>query len=151
MDAKKSIEALQFFVTHLTEGAFAHMVQGKHFEAMGLTKLGKKYVGHYSEEMGRVQDFISRINDLGGEVKIEDQKGRALVKDPVDYIKEDLDIQVKGVDLLRNCMKEIADDYVTFDLLKDYLKDEEEDLFWSQGAVDAIEMIGKQNWLLQQL
>jgi electron transfer flavoprotein alpha subunit len=37
------------------------------------------------------------------------------------------------------------------DLLKDYLKDEEEDLFWSQGAVELIEKIGTQNWLLLQL
>lgn len=36
MDAKKAIEALQFFVTALSNGAFAHMVQGKLFEAMGL-------------------------------------------------------------------------------------------------------------------
>ena len=39
----------------------------------------------------------------------------------------------------------------TYDLLKDYLKDEEEDLFWSQGAVELIEKIGTQNWLLLQL
>ena len=36
-------------------------------------------------------------------------------------------------------------------LLKDYLKDEEEDLYWSQGAVELIEKIGTQNWLLLQL
>ena len=42
-------------------------------------------------------------------------------------------------------------DPITYDLLKDYLKDEEEDLFWSQGAVELIEKIGSQNWLLLQL
>ncbi len=31
------------------------------------------------------------------------------------------------------------------------LKDEEEDLYWSQGAVELIEKIGTQNWLLMQL
>ena len=39
------------------------------------------------------------------------------------------------------------DDPITYDLLKAYLKDEEEDLFWSQGAVELIEKIGTQNWL----
>ena len=39
----------------------------------------------------------------------------------------------------------------TYDLLKAYLKDEEEDLYWSQGAVELIEKIGVQNWLLLQL
>ncbi|NLV52303.1 MAG: bacterioferritin (cytochrome b1) [Bacteroidales bacterium] len=151
MEAKKSIEALQFFVTHLSDGAFAHMVQGKHFEAMGLTKLGAKYTGHYTEEMGWVEKFMARINDLGGQVKIEDRKGRDLVADPVEYIKEDLRIQKEGVPMLRECMKTVADDPTTYDSLKAYLADEEEDLYWSQGALEMIEMIGKQNWLVTQL
>ena len=49
------------------------------------------------------------------------------------------------------CMEGVKDDPITYDLLKDYLKDEEEDLFWSQGAVELIEKIGVQNWLLLQL
>lgn len=151
MDAKKSIEALQFFITHLTNGAFAHLVQGKHFAAMGFGKLGEKYTGHYTEEMGWVEKFMSRINDLGGEVKIEDQQGREVVKDPVDYVKADLEIQVKGVDLLRDCMKGLVEDPITYDLMKDYLADEEEDLYWSQEQVEMVEMIGRQNWLVQQL
>lgn len=76
MNAKKSIEALQMFTTGLTNGAFAHLVQGKHFEAMGFSKLAEKYIGHY---------------------------------------------------------------------------DEEEDLYWSRGQVEMIEMIGRENWLVKQL
>ena len=51
MDKQKSIEALQFFVTGLSEGAFVHKVQGQIFKAQGFTKLGDKYIGHYTEEM----------------------------------------------------------------------------------------------------
>src|SRR3712207_3534247 len=118
---------------------------------MGFTKLGEKYIEHYDEEMGWVKKFIDRINDLGGEVKIEDQKGRDIVNDPVEYVKADLDIQIKGVALLRDCMKSLVDDPTTYDIFKAYLADEEEDLFWSQGQLDLIELIGKQNWLMKQL
>lgn len=138
MDAKKTIEALQFLTTGLTNGAFAHLVQGKHFESLGFTKLGEKYIGHYDEEMGWVKKFVARINDLGGEVKIEDQKGRELVKDPVEYIKADLAIQEKGIVLLYDCMKSLADDPTTYDILKAYLADEEEDLYWSQEQLEMI-------------
>ncbi len=151
MDARKSIEALQFFVTHLSNGAFTHLVQGKQFASLGFSKLGDKYAGHYTEEMGWVEKFMSRINDLGGEVKIESREGALLVKDPVEYIKADLAIQEKGVAMLYDCMKQLADDPTTYDLLKDYLKDEEEDLYWSQEQVEMIEMIGRQNWLAKQL
>lgn len=151
MDAKKTIEALQFFVTHLSNNAFSHMVQGKHFEAMGLSKLGEKYTGHYTEEMGWVEKFIGRINDLGGEVKIEAREGVQLVKDPIEYIKADLAIQEKGVAMLYDCMKQLVDDPTTYDILKAYLADEEEDLYWSQGQLDLIELIGRQNWLAKQV
>ncbi len=151
MDKKNSIEALQFFVTGLSRGAFVHYVQGKIFNSQGLTKLGEKYIGHYTEEMGWVEKFIDRIIDLGGEVKVEDNKGDQLVCDPVEYIKVDLAIQEKGVELLRKCMETLTGDPTTYDILKEYLKDEEEDLYWSQGALELIEKIGVQNWLVKQL
>ncbi len=151
MDKNKSIEALQFFVTGLSRGAFVHKVQGKVFNAQGFTKLGEKYIDHYTEEMGWVDKFIDRIMDLGGEVKVEDNKGDKIVCDPVEYIKVDLAIQEQGIELLRKCMATLCEDPITYEIMKDYLKDEEEDLCWSQGALELIEMIGKQNWLVLQL
>lgn len=41
MDKQKSIEALQFFVTHLAEGAIVHKQQGMIFKSQGITKLGQ--------------------------------------------------------------------------------------------------------------
>ncbi len=151
MEAKKSIEALQFFVTGLSNGAFVHLAQGKHFESLGFKKLAEKYTGHYQEEMGWVEKFMTRINDLGGEIKLEDQKGRELVKDPIEYVKVDLAIQEKGIELLYNCIKDLKDDPTTYDIMKAYLADEEEDLYWSREQLEIIEMIGRQNWLIRQL
>ena len=151
METKKSIEALQFFVTHLAEGAIVHKQQGMIFKSQGITTLGEKYLTHFNEEMGWVEKFTERILDLGGEVKFEGMKSRDLICDPVEYVKADLAIQGPGVDMLLKCMAELKDDPTTYDLMKDYLKDEEEDLYWSQGALELIEKIGTQNWLLLQL
>lgn len=76
MEAKKSIEALQFFVTNLTEGALVHKLQGQIFKSQGFNKLGNKYIEHFTEEMGWVEKFVERILDLGGEVKAEGAKAR---------------------------------------------------------------------------
>lgn len=151
MDKKKTIDALQFFVTNLSEGAFVHKLQGQIFKSQGFNKLGEKYVEHYSEEMGWVEKFVDRILDLGGEVKAEGQKRRELICDPVAYVKADLAIQVPGVDLLRKCMESLTDDPTTYDIMKAYLADEEEDLFWSEEQLDLVEMIGVQNWLVKQM
>ena len=151
MDKQKSIEALQFFVTGLSEGAFVHKVQGQIFKAQGFTKLGEKYIGHYNEEMEWVEKFIDRIIDLGGCPKVEKHEARELVCDPLEYIKDDLAIQVAGVELLRKCMGSVCEDYLTFDMLKAYLSDEEEDQYWSEGQLEFIEKIGYQNWLSTQM
>lgn len=151
MDKQKTIETLQFFVTNLSEGAFVHKLQGQIFKAQGFEKLGEKYIGHYAEEMEWVEKFVERIFDLGGEVKAEGQKARELVSDPIEYIKADLAIQTAGVDMLYKCMEGFIGDPTTYDIMKAYLADEEEDLYWSEGQLELIERIGVQNWLAKQL
>ena len=151
MDKQKSIEALQFFVTGLSEGAFVHKVQGQIFKAQGYTKLGEKYIGHYTEEMEWVEKFIDRIIDLGGCPKVEKHEARELICDPLEYIKADLAIQVAGVELLRKCMATVCEDPTTYDMLKAYLLDEEEDQYWSEEQLELIEKIGYQNWLMKQM
>jgi bacterioferritin len=151
MSKQKSIDALQFFVTHLAEGAMVHRQQGMVFKSQGFTKLGQKYLDHFSEEMGWVEKFTERMLDLGAELKFEGMKSRDLICDPIEYVKADLAIQEPGVELLMKCMEGVKDDPTTYDLLKDYLKDEEEDLYWSQEALEIIEKIGVQNWLMKQM
>ena len=151
MDKKKSIEALQFFVTNLSEGAFVHKLQGQIFKSQGFNKLGDKYIAHYSEEMGWVEKFTDRILDLGGCVKAEGQKSRELICDPIAYVKADLAIQGPGVELLLKCMESVKDDPTTYDIFKAYLADEEEDLYRSEEQLELIEKIGVQNWLVKQL
>ncbi len=151
MDKKKSIEALQFFATGLSEGALVHKLQGQIFKSQGFTKLGEKYIEHFNEEMGWVEKFYDRILDLGGEVKFEGAKARDLVCDAVEYVNADLKIQEAGVEILYKCMEGLHDDPTTYDIMKAYLADEEEDLYWSQNQIELMEKIGVQNWLIAQM
>lgn len=151
MDKQKSINALQFFITALSNQAFGHKLQGKIFADQGFDKLGEKYMGHHDEEMGWVDKFIGRLLDLGGELKYEDRKGEALIADPCEYIQADLKVSVDGIELLRKCMNELREDDTTYDIFKEYLKDEEEDLYWSEQQIALIEKIGYQNWLMKQM
>jgi len=151
MDNKKTIEALQFFVTNLTASAFVHKLQGKIFSAQGFSKLGKKYADHYAEEMAQVDLFIDRIMDLDGVVIDEDKKGTQLISHPVEYLHADAEIQAKGLEMLRECMQGLKDDPVTYEMLRVYLKEEEEDYNWDRQQLELISLIGEQNWLLQQL
>lgn len=151
MDTKKSIKALQLFVTGLSNGAFQHRVQSRVFKSQGYEKLAKRFSDHADEEYGWVEKFIDRILDLEGEVKVEAREAAAIETEPVQYMKSEIDRQVKGLKILRKCMEEVKDDVTTYDILKDYFKDEEQDLYTDQTDLDLIKKLGESNWLLTQL
>ncbi len=60
-------------------------------------------------------------------------------------------MSVGGIKLLNEMMDSGIFDATTYDLMKVYLKDEEEDMGWSEQQLDLIKMIGKENYLTQLL
>ncbi|MBD5204285.1 MAG: hypothetical protein HDS82_05360 [Bacteroidales bacterium] len=56
-----------------------------------------------------------------------------------------------SLEVLRKCLAGIQDDPTTYDIMKAYLKYEEEDQYWSEDAIEMIAKLGEQNWLLTQL
>lgn len=76
---------------------------------------------------------IDRILDFGVEVKPEAKKEAPVYKDSVDWIKHDLEVSKHGLGLLDTIVEEARQDYTSFDMLKDYYIDEEEDLYWDEA------------------
>lgn len=150
MDTKKSIETLQFFITNLNAQSFSHKLQSKIFGANGFKKLETKYENHALEEGQNVDKFISRLLDLGGTIKQEAVEEQKLYENPIDYIKADHEVSVQGIEYLRNCMEAIKDDATTLDIFKEYLKDEEDDMYGQEIQLKLIECIGVQNWLMKE-
>lgn len=147
----KVIEGLQIIVTDLAQQADGHALQSRIFAAEGFSKLAEKYAEHATEERGWVEKCTDRLLDLGVDVKLEEKKEGPVYKDPVDWVKYDLEVSKAGLAWLKEITEEAREDYTTFDILKEYYKDEEEDMYWGEAQLELIECIGKQNWLLQQL
>nr|WP_292165564.1 ferritin-like domain-containing protein [Butyrivibrio sp.] len=145
------IKGLQAIVTDLAQQADGHAIQSKIFGSLGFSKLADKYDEHATEERGYVDKCIDRILDLGGEVKNEDKKATPTYTDPVEWIKYDLKVSVDGLASLKELVECSRSDYNTYDILSDYYKDEEEDMYWGQQQLDLIAKIGVQNWLTKQL
>ena len=151
MDKQKSIQALQAYATGLAAQSLQHKVQSKIFASQGFSKLSEKYAEHAEEEMGWVDKFIDRIIDLGGTPKVEAAPAMPVTDDPVEYIKADLETSVREVPILMQLTTSLSDDFKTYDILRDYALDEEEDMYWSQSQLELIGKIGLQNWLVKQL
>ena len=148
---EKVIKGLQTIVTELAQQADGHALQSRIFAAEGFSKLTGKYAEHAAEERGWVEKCIDRLLDLGVDVKLEAKKEGPLYKDPMEWIKYDLEVSKAGLAWLHEITEEAREDYTTFDILKAYYQDEEEDVYWAEAQLEIIECIGKQNWILQQL
>ena len=151
MSNEKIIADLQVIVTDLAQQADGHLIQSRVFAAKGFSKLAEKYAEHATEERGYVEKCIDRILDLGGKVKLETKKAGEVLENPIDWVKHDLKVSVDGLAWLKGVLKNAEEDVTTYDLLKDYYKDEEEDMYWGEQQLELIECIGEQNWILQQL
>ena len=151
MDKQKIIDALQYLVTELSNGAFTHLAQSRVFKSQGYSKLAQKFADHSKEEYEWVEKFMDRILDLGGCVKVEDRKATNIICDPIEYMKAEYETQRSGVEYLAGCIGNLQEDITTYDLVKDYYKDEEEDQYEDETDLDLIKKLGETNWLLTQL
>ena len=151
MDFTTTIQISQLIVNELTGSAFVHKMQGQLFKSQGFTKLGQKYIDHYTEEMGWVEKYTDRMLDLGFVPEVKVCNETKLIDDPKAYLEADLKLQKEGVEKLYTIMPALAADPTTYDITKAYLLDEEEDQYWDEEQLDLIEKIGYQNWLVKQL
>ena len=151
MANEKVTAGLQMIVTALAQQADGHVIQSRIFASEGFSKLADKYAEHADEERSYVKKCIDRLLDLGCEVKLEAKEAAPVHKDPIDWVKYDLQVSKDGLAFLKGLVEEAKDDYTTYDILKEYYQDEEEDMYWGEAQLELIEKIGKQHWLLQQL
>ena len=155
MPANKQItDVMQLIVTNLSHQATGHQIHSRIFESQGFTKLAEKYAEHAEEERDFVTKFIDRLLDLGCEVKLEANEAGPVYTDPIEYIKYDLSLSrdEKGLAMMRDIIEVAAkEDYQSFEVLRDYYVDEDEDASWFEMQLDLVEKIGEQNWLAQQL
>lgn len=148
---EKVIAGLQTIVTDLAQQADGHHLQSRIFAGMGFSKLADKYAEHAQEEREWVTKCVDRLLDLGCDVKLEAKKEGTVCKNPIDWIKYDLQVSIAGLAWLKDITEAAREDYTTYDILRAYYQDEEGDMYWAQQQLDMIECIGIQNWLIQQM
>lgn len=147
VNKEETIKTLQMIVTELSANSFQHRIQSKIFNAQGFTKLGEKYAEHATEELDFVEQFMDRILDLGGTLVQQQQPEKPIYEDVLEFIKADYLVSVDGINTITQLMESGIFDITTYDLMKEYLKDEEEDMYWSEEQIELANKIGLQNFL----
>ena len=127
---QQAIEVMQAIVSGLSTQSFNHRIHSKVFAAQGFAALGQKYADHADEEMGFVEQFIDRIIDLGGHVQQPAVPEWKVYEDIQEYLAFEKQYSIDGIAAV-NEMLDPEFDVMTYDLIKDYLKDEIDDLNWT--------------------
>lgn len=126
-----------------------YFLHSRMLEDWGVTKLAKHEYDESIEEMQHADRLIQRILMLGGLPNLQDLCKLLIGQDVKEVIECDLKLEKDGIKGYRDGIKtaEEAGDYVTANLFKDILADEEGHEDHLETQLQLIEQIGIERFI----
>ena len=119
----------------------------------GYTKLAKKERAESIEEMQHADKIIERILFLEGIPNLQDLGKLHIGENVKEMLESDLKIEHDGrndyIEAITYC--ESVKDYVTRDMLRDLLADEEDHIDHIETELGLIDKVGIQNYMQRQM
>lgn len=146
---KKVIEFLNAALKKELGAINQYFLHARMLDDWGVTKLGKHEYNESIEEMHHADKLINRILFLGGLPNLQ-EVGKLFIGETVKEILEcDLKIELDGVSNYKEAItycREVGD-YVSEDLFKEILRDEEGHVDYLETQLELFERIGEQNYI----
>jgi bacterioferritin len=119
----------------------------------GYPRLAKREYEESIEEMRHADRLIERILFLDGLPNLQTLGKLRIGEHPLECLQGDLDLELASTADLRAAIghAESITDYVSRDLLKDILHDEEEHIDWLETQLKVSRTIGVERYLQSQL
>ena len=148
----KVIEYLNKALRHELTAINQYWLHYRLLENWGFTKLAQHERAESIEEMQHADKLVARIIFLDGHPKMQTLDQLFIGKDLKEVIESDLKAEVSAhalyVEAREAC--HAAKDYVSMELFKTLLEDEEEHIDFLETQLDLIKSIGVQNYGLLQ-
>ena len=147
---KKIIDQLNKLLSLDLTAIDIYFVQSRMYEDWGFIKLRDHFIHEMEEEQGHATRLIERILFLEGLPDLKPRAAYQLFKDTPKIYQQNLKMEMVVVDELKKgiALCEAKSDFLSRDLLKDLLKDTEEDhVFWLETQLGLIEKVGIKNYL----
>jgi bacterioferritin len=146
---KKVIEYLNAALKKELGAINQYFLHARMLDDWGVTKLGKHEYNESIEEMKHADDLINRILFLGGLPNLQEVAKLHIGETVKEILECDLKIEVEGV---ANYKEAIAyarsvNDFVSEDLFKRILADEEGHVDYLETQLELFEQIGEQNYI----
>jgi bacterioferritin len=142
-------DALTFELT-VTNGYFLH---ARMLDSWGLTKLGKVFYDLSIDEMRDADDLIQRILLFDGHPNVQRLGAITVGETPEEMLTLALDSERRAVAQFNASAKECHDlgDHGTAAVFEEMVRDEEKHVDWFEAQLGAIERVGAEQYLAQQL
>ncbi len=147
------LEALNIALKGELTAINQYFLHARLLEDWGFVKRGKAEYQESIEEMQHADKIIQRILLLGGLPNLQELGKLYIGQDLKEVIECDLRLELEGIAHYRKAVAlcEKHDDYVSRDLLKAILAEEEEHQDHNKTELELIERIGIQNFGLSQI
>lgn len=145
----KVIEHLNVQLTNELTAINQYFLHSRMLDDWGVTKLAKHEYAESIEEMKHADDLIKRILYLQGLPNVQRLNPILIGENVKEVLECDLKLEVKAVNDLREGIAhcEGVRDYVSRDLLKSILGNEEEHLDFLETQFDMIRQMGIENYI----
>ena len=142
-------QALTFELTLVNQ----YFLDARVLENWGLPKLGKVYYDLSIGEMKDADDYIQRILMFDGHPNVQKLNNINTGETPEEILQISYDGEVAAVEMFNKLAKEAHDlgDHATALVFQNAAQDEEEHADWFEAQLDAIKVVGKENYFAQQV
>jgi bacterioferritin len=146
---KAIIRLLNQVLTNELTAVNQYFLHARIYENWGLKRLGKVTYDESIGEMKHADKLIKRILFLDGLPNLQDLHKLRIGETIGETLAADLDVEVGGRTLLVDGVKqcELAQDYVSRELLVEILSDTEEHIDFLETQLNLLKTLGEQNYL----
>ncbi|HQU78907.1 MAG TPA: bacterioferritin [Azonexus sp.] len=151
---KKIIDILNDLLTGELTAVDQYLIHGEMYADMGFSRLAEKALHESDHERQHARALIQRILFLEGKPNLAKREALKVGKNVPDMLKADLAVEYKVVGELKKAMAacELAQDYVTRDMLGVQLDDTEMDhAYYLEKQLGLIELVGLENYQQSQM
>ncbi len=144
------VELLKGFAKGWFGNSQQHSIHAQLLKQRGFGKLGDKIMAESEEEWNEAKQVNARLIELGEtpEVAIEEYP---VITDIVEMLKYDCADSEEALPMMSKCLSLFEDDYVTRNMIQQFIVDEQEHYNWVKQHLNLIEEIGYENYLIEQL